>query len=268
MAADAAIFLARMGKEKKDIKGYIESKYGYDLSKTLDDIHPAYRFSESCQDTVPQAIIAFLESMDFEDAIRNAVSIEGDSGTLAAITEAIAEAAYGVRSSITTNAFYFLDDKLSTVINAWLDKGLPLGAQTKKTDWKPEDFSKAHVIHGDIRFGETQLARVRMGLRPEAMEDKWFAYCEGNKLCFHRSWTGYKIYEAEIQGFEQSYRITDIKVERDDELYSNTDDALDFRTFNFLFARGLLGLDADIPTADSGEVGVMQAWSSFGRMIT
>ena len=79
---------------KRRIKDYIEKTYGYNLSQTLDEIRPNYRFNETCQETVPQAIIAFLESRDFEDAIRNAISLGGDSDTLAAITGSIAEAAY------------------------------------------------------------------------------------------------------------------------------------------------------------------------------
>ncbi|VKC15771.1 hydrolase [Streptococcus pneumoniae] len=81
---------------KRRIKDYIEKEYDYNLSQTLDEIRPNYRFNETCQETVPQAIIAFLESRDFEDAIRNAISLGGDSDTLAAITCSIAEAAYGI----------------------------------------------------------------------------------------------------------------------------------------------------------------------------
>lgn len=81
---------------KRRIKDYIEKEYSYNLSQTLDEIRPLYRFNETCQETVPQAIIAFLESRDFDDAIRNAISLGGDSDTLAAITGSIAEAAYGI----------------------------------------------------------------------------------------------------------------------------------------------------------------------------
>jgi ADP-ribosylglycohydrolase len=77
---------------------------------------------------VPEAIIAFLESDSFEDAIRNAISLGGDSDTLAAITGGIADAMYGVPSEIAANAFERLDDKLTSVINAWHDQGKPLGA--------------------------------------------------------------------------------------------------------------------------------------------
>jgi ADP-ribosylglycohydrolase len=104
---------------KLKIKEYTERKHGYDLSRTLDEIRPAYRFNESCQDTVPQAVTAFLESAGFEDAIRNAVSLGGDSDTLAAITGSIAEAAYGVPDEIKAKALSFLDKPLAEVYNRW-----------------------------------------------------------------------------------------------------------------------------------------------------
>ena len=104
---------------KKRIKEHIEKEYGYDLSKTLDEIRPTYRFNETCQDTVPQAIVAFLESTDFEDAIRNAISLGGDSDTLAAITGSIAEAAYGVPEWIKDKAYSYLDEPLKEVLRRW-----------------------------------------------------------------------------------------------------------------------------------------------------
>ena len=104
---------------KRRIKDYIEQEYGYNLSKTLDEIRPTYRFNETCQDTVPQAIIAFLESRDFEDAIRNAISLGGDSDTLAAITGSIAEAVYGIPDWIKEQAYSYLDEPLKDVISRW-----------------------------------------------------------------------------------------------------------------------------------------------------
>ena len=80
---------------KERIKEHIENEYGYHLSMSLDEIRKDYEFDETCQGSAPQAIVAFLESTDFEDAIRNAISIGGDSDTIAAITGSIAEAAYG-----------------------------------------------------------------------------------------------------------------------------------------------------------------------------
>ena len=94
-ATAAAIFLARTGKTKEEIRDYIEKTYGYDLHKTWADWHWAYYWQSSCQGTVPQALIAFLDSDYFEDAIRMAISLGGDSDTLACITGSIAEAFYG-----------------------------------------------------------------------------------------------------------------------------------------------------------------------------
>lgn len=104
---------------KRRIKDYIEKTYGYKLSQTLDEIRPNYRFNETCQETVPQAIIAFLESRDFEDAIRNAISLGGDSDTLAAITGSIAEAAYGIPNWIKDKAYSYLDAPLKDVVMRW-----------------------------------------------------------------------------------------------------------------------------------------------------
>ena len=106
---------------KAKLKKFIESHFGYDLSQRLDEIRPTYRFNESCQETVPQAIVAFLESVDFEDAIRNAISLGGDSDTLAAITGSIAEAAYGVPDWIKNKALSYLDAPLRDVYDRWMN---------------------------------------------------------------------------------------------------------------------------------------------------
>ena len=95
-ATAAAIFLARTGHSKSEIRQYVEQTFGYDLSRTCDEIRPGYRHVETCQQTVPEAVIAFLESNSFEDALRTAVSLGGDSDTLACITGGIAEAFYGM----------------------------------------------------------------------------------------------------------------------------------------------------------------------------
>ena len=100
---------------KRRIKDYIEQEYSYNLSQTLDEIRPRYRFNETCQETVPQ----FLESTDFEDAIRNAISLGGDSDTLAAITGSIAEEAYGIPDWIKEKAYSYLDEPLKDVISRW-----------------------------------------------------------------------------------------------------------------------------------------------------
>lgn len=92
----SAIFMARNGADKEEIKKYIIENFGYDLSRTCDEIRPTYKHVESCQETVPEAITAFLEGTDFEDVIRTAVSLGGDCDTLTCISGGIGEAFYGV----------------------------------------------------------------------------------------------------------------------------------------------------------------------------
>ena len=127
-ATASSIFFMRHGKSKnaieeykKLLKDYIQNKYKYDLNFTLNEIRPSYAFNESCQKTVPQAIVSFLESENFEDAIRNAISIGGDSDTLAAITGSIAEAAYGIPEDIKEKAINYLDNEIKEVYNSWIN---------------------------------------------------------------------------------------------------------------------------------------------------
>ena len=122
-ATAAAIFLARTGSSKNEIRKYIETTFGYDLSKKLNEIRPEYHFDESCQGTVPQAITSFLESKDYEDAIRNAVSLGGDSDTLACITGGIAHAFYGsVPPVISGKVYKILDDDLGSLTGTFMKK--------------------------------------------------------------------------------------------------------------------------------------------------
>lgn len=115
-ATAVAVFLARTGHSKEQIGSHIERTFQYDLSRSLDEIRPGYTFDGSCQGTVPQAIRAFLESRDFEDALRNAVSLGGDSDTLACITGGLAEAYYaGVPRHIAEKVWETLDQDLKEV---------------------------------------------------------------------------------------------------------------------------------------------------------
>lgn len=108
-----------LGEFTGELKSCIERVHGYDLSRTLDEIRPGYRFSARCQDTVPEAITAFLEATDFEDAIRNAISLGGDSDTLAAMAGSIAEVAFGVPEAMREKALAYLDGPLREVIDRW-----------------------------------------------------------------------------------------------------------------------------------------------------
>ncbi len=116
-ATAAAIFMARNGKTKKEIKDYITNKYDYNLNRKLDDFRPRYSFDVTCQGSVPEAIIAFLESHDYESTVRLAVSIGGDSDTQACIAGGIAEAFYGMPDEIITQiAGYLPQDYMKNII--------------------------------------------------------------------------------------------------------------------------------------------------------
>ena len=113
----AAIFMARNGKSKDEIKEYISTKYGYNLNRTCDEIRPVYDWDSSCQGTVPEAMVAFFDSTDFESAIRLAVSLGGDSDTLACITGGIAEAFYKtIPDDIALKIWSLLPDDFKAIL--------------------------------------------------------------------------------------------------------------------------------------------------------
>ena len=116
-ATASAIFLARTGNSKDEIKTYIENHFGYDLSRTCDEIRPDYHHVESCQETVPEAITAFLEGESFEDVIRTAVSLGGDCDTLTCIAGSMAEGFYGVPEGLKQECRSRLPKELLDVLN-------------------------------------------------------------------------------------------------------------------------------------------------------
>jgi len=149
-ATAVAIFLARTGKSLLEIRDYITKNY-YPLDFTLDGIRDNYEFNESCQDTVPQALEAFFESKNFEDAIRNAISIGGDSDTLAAITGGIAEAYYGIPTEIRKHALTFLDERLLKILVEFENK-------------YPSKMEKLNAV-GSVSIERSKETKVEIGGR-------------------------------------------------------------------------------------------------------
>ena len=113
--------MARTGASKDDIRTVMERDY-YNVIFTLDEVRPTYQFDETCQNTLPVALAAFYEATDFEDAIRNAISVGGDSDTIAAITGAIAGAYYGVPATLREKALTYLDLELLSICLKFEDK--------------------------------------------------------------------------------------------------------------------------------------------------
>ncbi|MBR5702177.1 MAG: ADP-ribosylglycohydrolase family protein, partial [Oscillospiraceae bacterium] len=116
-AAASAVFLARTGAGKGEIRDYIARQFGYDLDRTCDEIRPGYSFDVSCQGTVPEAVIAFLEAENFEDNLRTAVSLGGDCDTLTCISAAIGEAFWGVPEELKAECRKRLPEDMLQVLD-------------------------------------------------------------------------------------------------------------------------------------------------------
>lgn len=120
-AIASAIFLAHQHQPKESIREYIARQFGYDMDRSCDNIRPDYDFDGTCQGTCPEAIIAFLDSSDFEDAIRLAISLGGDSDTIGAMTGGIAAAYYGIPDKIARKAIEYLPEDMIEVLNKFSD---------------------------------------------------------------------------------------------------------------------------------------------------
>ena len=122
LATADAIYLARLGSSKEEIRDHIEIRYDYDLNRTVDEIRPYYKFDVSCQGSVPESIICFLEAEDYEDTIRNCISLGGDADTMAAIAGGIASAYWEVPNEIHSKAIHRLSYDLLNVLVEFEDK--------------------------------------------------------------------------------------------------------------------------------------------------
>ena len=142
-ATAACVFLARTGKTKAEIREFVESKFHYDLQRTLEEIRPHYVFDVSCQGSVPESIIAFLESTDFESAIRNAISLGGDADAMACIAGAIAEPFYGgVPEEISQQVLPLLDDRIRNMLQSFHDRFVT--DSPMKSDRNENDATESH----------------------------------------------------------------------------------------------------------------------------
>ncbi|MCD7743845.1 MAG: ADP-ribosylglycohydrolase family protein [Lachnospiraceae bacterium] len=137
------IFLARTGNTKEQLREYVAERYGYDLSRTCDEIRPDYHHVESCQQTVPEAITAFLEGNDFEDVIRTAVSLGGDCDTLTAIAGSMAEAFYGIPALLICECQDRVSEDMQSILNRFDDA---LGRSKKAVKSKDNECQSLRVM--------------------------------------------------------------------------------------------------------------------------
>ena len=166
-ATSSAIFLARTGRSKEEIRDYIVQEFGYDLSRTCDQIRPSYYHNESCQKTVPEAITAFLEGTDFEDVIRTAVSLGGDCDTLTCIAGSIAEAFYGVPAILKAECKRRLPEDMAYVLGRF-----DISREHSHDDFPGDILSGSGIIDEAIDRGcQTGSKENRIGVSDGMLGD-------------------------------------------------------------------------------------------------
>lgn len=232
-ATAVAIYLAKSGSNILEIRDYINKHY-YPMNFRLDDIRESYKFNETCQDTVPQAIEAFLESKSFEDAIRNAISIGGDSDTLAAITGGIAEAYYGVPTDIRKHALTYLDECLLSILVEFenkypslMEKG-DVKIKTKKKEVKTGGRSK--MMEESINKADADLEsteKVTEETSAQKLYSHLFEAC--NILRGPINQDEYKSYVTPILFFK---RISDVYDEETDKALRDSGGDMEFASFD------------------------------------
>lgn len=180
-ATAAAIWLARNGKSKAEIKDYISAKYGYNLDRTCDEIRPDYEFDVTCQGSVPESIIAFLESTDYESTVRLAVSLGGDSDTQACIAGGIAEAFYkDIPKEIVSSAMRLLPDYFKETLKKFYDtanyypKYIDMEQKEKQSERCTPDFIRSLEPNEIFVFG-SNLAGAHGGGAARIAMDKFGA---------------------------------------------------------------------------------------------
>ena len=166
-ATSSAIFLARTGRSKGEIRDYIVQEFGYDLSRTCDQIRPSYYHNESCQKTVPEAITAFLEGTDFEDVIRTAVSLGGDCDTLTCIAGSIAEAFYGVPAILKAECRRRLPEDMAYILGRF-----DISRKHGHDDFPGDTLSGSSIIDEAIDRGcQTGSKENRIGVSDGMLGD-------------------------------------------------------------------------------------------------
>jgi len=235
-AVAVCVVLAREGKNLLEIRDYVNQHY-YPMNFTLDGIRDSYHFNESCQGTVPQAIMAFLESTSFEDAIRNAISIGGDSDTLAAITGSIAEAYYGIPVEIRKHALTFLDERLLKILTEFENK-YPPALEKRIAENNIKITGRKHKVEGKTRekiiqeslFSADEDLKATISIHDETTSEKLFRHLfeACNILRGPINQDEYKSYVTPILFFK---RISDVYDEETDKALEESGGNEEFAAF-------------------------------------
>ena len=243
-ATTVAIFMALHGKSMLEIRDYIDKNY-YPMNFTLDGIRNSYQFSETCQDTVPQAMMAFFESTGFEDAIRNAISIGGDSDTIAAITGGIAEAYYGIPSEIRKHELTFLDERLLAILVEFENKYKPIMEKKigkdvsvpieRDADIEVEKGSRESMMEEAVQAADKDTENAEVSAEETSSQKLFnFLYEDCNILRGPINQDEYKSYVTPILFFKRLSDVYDEEHERalkesgGDEEYASFDENYSF----------------------------------------
>lgn len=274
-ATTVAIFMALHGKSMLEIRDYIDKNY-YPMNFTLDDIRDSYQFNETCQDTVPQAMMAFFESTGFEDAIRNAISIGGDSDTLAAITGGIAEAYYGIPSEIRKHELTFLDERLLDILVEFENRYKPIVEKKigkdvsvpieRDADIEVEKGSRESMMEEAFQAVDKDIKNAEMSAEETSSHKLFnFLYEDCNILRGPINQDEYKSYVTPILFFKRLSDVYDeehekaLKESGGDEEYASFDE-----NYSFVIPKGCHWNDVRNVTQNVGQA-IVKAMSGIER---
>ena len=274
-ATTVAIFMALHGKSMLEIRDYIDKNY-YPMNFTLDGIRNSYQFSETCQDTVPQAMMAFFESTGFEDAIRNAISIGGDSDTLAAITGGIAEAYYGIPSEIRKHELTFLDERLLTILVEFENKYKPIMEKKigkdvsvpieRDADIEVEKGSRESMMEEAVQAADKDMENAEVSVEETSSQKLFnFLYEDCNILRGPINQDEYKSYVTPILFLKRLSDVYDeehekaLKESGGDEEYASFDE-----NYSFVIPKGCHWNDVRNVTQNVGQA-IVKAMSGIER---
>lgn len=274
-ATTVAIFMALHGKNMLEIRDYIDKNY-YPMNFTLDDIRDSYQFNETCQDTVPQAMMAFFESTGFEDAIRNAISIGGDSDTLAAITGGIAEAYYGIPSEIRKHELTFLDERLLAILVEFENRYKPIVEKKigkdvsvpieRDADIEVEKGSRESMMEEAFQAVDKDIKNAEMSAEETSSQKLFnFLYEDCNILRGPINQDEYKSYVTPILFFKRLSDVYDeehekaLKESGGDEEYASFDE-----NYSFVIPKGCHWNDVRNVTQNVGQA-IVKAMSGIER---
>ncbi|MCR4661612.1 MAG: N-6 DNA methylase [Clostridia bacterium] len=246
-AIAVAIYMAKTGCSIIDIQDYIQRNY-YNIDFRLDDIRNTYKFNESCQETVPQALEAFFESTDFEDAIRNAVSIGGDSDTIAAITGSVAEAYYGIPSAMSKQAITYLTKDLIDILVDFENKYSLTRENSEPVEYTP--VSREEAVQYTMELFDNEPEDKEEMVTGSKLKSHLYKCCDILRGPVLRGL--YKSYVIPIVFFK---RISDVYDEEYKEIYKKYDgipELISRHKFSFAIPRGCHWNDLRKQTKDVG----------------